>query len=172
MQQAYQTVLEESLWGGLRKVRDTVNKAIIPEPVDRFVKSAADKMSKTFLDPWMKKKPAPQSSPAADPNAAKQQAQDRFHMKVSDAAEQAGFTATEDDRLGATGFKSKSTGKVVQIIFQTNSMDFYENNKSVGKFKLTYSDDDADRAIAFMKGEEYVDPEDKPWTLHPSDPRR
>ena len=148
LQEAYQTILEERLIDSLKKAGNAM------------------------LSPLMKKKPATQAAPAADPNALKQQAQDRFYMKVSDAAEQAGFSATEDDRLGSTGFKSKSTGKVVLIIFQTNHMSFYENNKNVGEFKLTYSDDDAEKAIAFMKGEKYVDPEDRPWGLHPSDPRR
>ncbi len=164
LQQAYQTILEEGLLDGLKKV----NKAITPEPVNRFANKVADKMSKTFLDPWMKKKPAP----AAD---AAPTAKQRFFGALDDAAKAAGLELYIDipgDPAPGTRDYSKNGKVVIQISADGSRMHFYNEAGKSETIDLTYSAEDIARAKAIMGGEEYEDPADRPWGLHPSDPRR
>jgi hypothetical protein len=164
LQQAYQTILEEGLLDGLKKV----NKAITPEPVNRLTHKIADKMSKTFLDPWMKKKPAP----AADAAPTDKQ---RFFGALDDAAEAAGLEIDKhefgDPAPGSIEY-TKNGKLIIKIDARGALMSFYNKAGKLETIDLTHSAEDLARAKAIMGGGEYEDPADRPWGLHPSDPRR
>ena len=121
------------------------------------------------INPFKKKPaPAPQAAPAPTPRQ-------RFFSALDAAAKSAGLTQYIEipgDPAPGTREYSKNGKVVIQINARGTEMSFYDEDGKLETIELSYSTEDINRAKAIMGGEKYEDPADRPWTLHPSDPRR